>query len=76
METKNHMPGPWIYSANAREIWTSDGRTTIARIGYCNNVTPRFSGDATEQHANGALIAAAPETAAERDRLREVNAAL
>ena len=35
-----------------------------------------FSRLSDEQHANAHMIAAAPETAAERDRLKEINAEL
>ncbi len=65
-----HTPGPWTtakYHADTREgiqIWDSVEGYIIADV-----VDDQHDNSA----ANAALIAAAPETAAERDRLRQVN---
>jgi len=65
-----HTPGPWfttdgIYNeikalSKRGKTWVI-ARITAARVGH------------DEARANANLIAAAPETAAERDRLRKVN---
>ena len=66
-ETK-HTPGPW-------HIEQGKGPMRIAtlggRIASIADFAPR--NDQRIAVANARLIAAAPETAAERDRLREVN---
>jgi hypothetical protein len=62
-----HTPGPWTtYTTKTSHVVMAAHRmdgTTIANV--------RYKGQVDE--ANAALIAAAPETAAERDRLRQVN---
>ena len=62
-----HTPGPWTtYTTKTSHVVMAAHRmdgTTIANV--------RYKGQVDE--ANAALIAAAPETAAERDRLRESN---
>ena len=67
-----HTPGPWVTDNGHAErdgiqIWDSVHGWIIADV-------------VNDQHGNGeanaALIAAAPETAAERDRLRQVNEAM
>ena len=66
----NHTPGPWIYSQKFREIHDSsvNSPSLIAEI-------PEWIDEAKEeQEANARLIAAAPETAVERDRLKALNA--
>lgn len=79
-KTAKHTPGPWtVYHENGSlgsgghygvEAGDLPGRfKTIA-------VCAHGSVEKPEQRANAALIAAAPETAAERDRLRESNAEL
>ena len=70
-----HTPGPW------RVFTTKDG-TKVIGIGELNGAGVAdcgfgvWRGGSKEALANARLIAAAPETAAERDRLREVNAEL
>jgi len=76
METK-HTPGPWF-------VMGIDGNGDIQVSGhpfYIGHSDPLYhcivtGNNEAERKANAALIAAAPETAAERDRLREVNAEL
>ena len=67
-----HTPGPW---------WLDDDHNVAAGSGdtYKTIADPRCmeaEGNEAEIDANARLIAAAPETAAERDRLRESNAEL
>lgn len=67
MSAGKHTKGPWGIS-KAIEIWVMAGPVHVATI-------PR-AGDSDWSEANAALIAAAPETAAERDRLKAANADL
>lgn len=67
-----HTPGPWkhmgIYSIVAHIPPTDDnplGQPSIVEIAHL--------ADRAELLANAALIAAAPETAAERDKLKTIN---
>lgn len=65
-ETKTHTPGPWkVDNINygKMHVVTNDNQF-VAQIGY-TDITPY-----SERISNARLIAAAPETAAERDRLR------
>lgn len=72
--TPHHMPGPW--EASEQDVICLGG------FFHC----PVVSGNAVVAHGRGPtmqiaienarLIAAAPETAAERDRLKEINAEL
>lgn len=73
-----HTKGPWAFEELAAKdgdgyVLTTEGnRVEIAHHGGAYSMgLPR-----AEVLANARLIAAAPETAAERDRLREVNAEL
>lgn len=78
MKTAQHTPGPWVLKRRAKpfhgvaNIRDSAGRRICSftahrnHAGYCN----------AEHEANARLIAAAPETAAERDRLKAINAEL
>jgi len=64
-----HTPGPWTVGTTERPnkrfiIYGDERRIPIAEL----------DADDNEARGNACLIAAAPETAAERDRLREVNA--
>ena len=63
-----HTPGPWTIYEPELDITAydeaADRTVTVAMM--CDDAEP-------EREANAALIAAAPETAAERDRLRQVN---
>jgi hypothetical protein len=61
-----HTSGPWTFRPNA-EIDAPDGLVASARL------ASRY---ASECEANARLIAAAPETAAERDQLKAENKAL
>ncbi len=69
MDTKTaeekHTPGPWMIDENAQII---AGKSVLGRI-YSGDIFPNE--DLPECTANGYLIAAAPEIAAERDRLKE-----
>ena len=71
MSGSKNTPGPWIAVANRGNNAVSD---VVDRDGYtiahCRNVSVGC------WEANARLIAAAPDTAAERDRLKEVNAEL
>ena len=70
-----HTPGPW-------KVFTTKDGTKVIGIGELNGAGIAdcgfgiWRGNSKEALANARLIAAAPETAAERDRLREVNAEL
>lgn len=70
-----HTPGPWFLSPNGRSINTAPGRDGFC-VAEISDANIHFDDFPEEYRANAALIAAAPETAAERDRLREVNAEL
>ena len=72
--TEQHTPGPWRADnlAKVRSIY-DDGKGLVADCGDGRYALPR---DSNICHANARLIAAAPETAAERDRLLAVNAEL
>ena len=63
-----HTPGPWTIYGPELDITAydeaADRTVTVAMM--CDDAEP-------EREANAVLIAAAPETAAERDRLRQVN---
>ncbi len=69
-----HTPGPWEKkydpSTHRIEVNAPDDGRCVCFI----HVPPATGFDVCE--ANARLIAAAPETAAERDRLREINAEL
>ena len=60
-----HTPGPWINDAPGcvAKHWPEGGKATVC-------ICPAGA----EGEANARLIAAAPETAAERDQLRALNA--
>ena len=73
---KQHTPGPWTTEHNAPFVWGIYGPDN----NWIAQTLPKSddgSADSPDQvEANARLIAAAPETAAERDRLREINAEL
>ena len=85
MTEAKHTPGPWLiddYRGDSEGRSSDDicagsyedhNHISIATIWNCGG--RGFPSD-DEFVANARLIAAAPETAAERDRLREVNADL
>lgn len=60
-----HTPGPWFVDAHNNVL--AEG---------CLVAFPSVAAGLEKQEANARLIAAAPETAAERDRLKEINAEL
>lgn len=62
-----YTPGPW-------RVGESGPKTTDIKSGH-NCLIARVIQDGLPE-ANARLIAAAPETAAERDRLREINAVM
>ncbi len=66
MSDPKHTPGPWVKVGNALYQGDRiDGRSTTGseKVVSLEEVT----------EANARLLAAAPETAAERDQLREIN---
>ena len=79
-ETTKHTPGPW----GCDEVRTSCGRAFRIGAGEmlkagngCCIIYDDYPGNPdNERKANARLIAAAPETAAERDRLKEINSDL
>ena len=84
MSDGNHTPGPWEIAPYCCEDdediaiqvvsgfkRTVDGRMSANWIATCD-----LQEDNEANWANARLIAAAPETAAERDRLKEINADL
>jgi hypothetical protein len=72
-----HTPGPWRESHGDYDRQRGYTHGTIRANGIIIAGLPApGSIGAAEMDANARLIAAAPETAAERDRLREVNATL
>ena len=83
--TSKHTPGPWRYQGVGQHFWITSAHpatpsvvgTHVAELPYAppvvkNSMCPGHD----EAEANARLIAAAPETAAERDRLKEINAEL
>lgn len=60
-----HTPGPWFVDAHKNVVAEGGGLVAFPCISA-----------GFDQEANARLIAAAPETAAERDRLKEINAEL
>ena len=84
MTENKHTPGPWVVgdltTNMGTAIWASHQEVTSNGYKYTPKIadvpfgtTPK---ETEEMAANANLIAAAPETAAERDRLREINAVL
>lgn len=72
-QATQHTPGPWKVdgaSEGKSLVWTAPhGDHPVAHVGPW---TVSGHGNKAEREANARLIAAAPETAAERDRLREL----
>ena len=59
-----HTPGPWVIARGKNVlIGPCPGRAVVKTINYLG----------AEDTANARLIAAAPDTAAERDRLKAIN---
>ncbi|HZZ77143.1 MAG TPA: hypothetical protein VFE62_01410 [Gemmataceae bacterium] len=71
MNNAKHTPAPWDVSGN--EIWGISPWNARFKIATVTMPSPM---NAVDWSANARLIAAAPETAAERDRLKEINAEL
>lgn len=63
-----HTPGPWIYESETKTIRSKPANYWLASMDSWDG--------AVNNEANARLIAAAPETAAERDRLKDINADL
>lgn len=79
MEQTKHTPGPWKYEKDAQWIMAKSMRNPdgddwfqVADIRGWGHLQYVSNGEAI-QDANGELIASAPETAAERDQLKEEN---
>lgn len=81
MQTSKHTPGPW---SNLNAMVMAENNCTMICDPYSGNRQNKgFQGAVSEKllpiderEANAQLIAAAPETAAERDRLKASNAEL
>ena len=72
-----HTPGPWKAHFEEAYYVTGPDRGRVAmmlNLKGAHGLGGRRTGE--ESAANARLIAAAPETAAERDRLKEINAEL
>lgn len=77
--TTPHTPGPWSFQKDYLTVYSSStGKTqAIAKVLFSlphNAASPCVPRDQAESNVH--LIAAAPETAAERDRLKAINAEL
>lgn len=78
MSQTKHTPGPWKIVTNGSDedcivrTINSNGPTNLSEV--CIVTTGSFSDEV--ELANAEFIASAPETAAERDRLKEDNEAL
>lgn len=84
-KTAQHTPGPWIANDHLKNgQWQILGQEYTLSNDFGDYVRPvivSVMGGGrrpfySEAEANARLIAAAPETAAERDRLKEINAEL
>lgn len=69
MQETKHTPKPWIIDRGLSTI-------RIMKAGYIIATVKKLSHAWEEAEANSWLIVAAPETAAERDRLKESNGEL
>jgi hypothetical protein len=70
--TTQHTPGPWNFYNDS-----NDGKTNRIEIVAIGKTVARIYHSVPEEDLpNARLIAAAPETAAERDKLKEINAEL
>jgi len=63
-----HTPGPWEVHPHYESVYASGKRICI--------IVPQGGSLKPFDKENALLIAAAPETAAERDRLKEINSGL
>jgi hypothetical protein len=76
-KVSKHTPGPWHHSCGRYVYAYHQGEFGYSKSRVVASVPDdELDGGEEEQQANARLIAAAPETAAERDRLKEVNAEL
>ena len=62
-----HTPGPW--RVNDADVFQDNSLDSVVMIAHCTGASVAHN----EHLANARLIADAPETAAERDRLKESN---
>lgn len=69
-----HTPGPWHIDWNGGMAPRILGVRAPGLVREIADVRFHNGSDDPQVHANARLIAAAPETAAERDRLKAVNA--
>ena len=69
-KTMQHTPGPW--RSNDTNVFQSNAVGSVVMIASCGGSALPYE----ERKANARLIAAALETAAERDKLKESNAHL
>ncbi|KKM92478.1 hypothetical protein LCGC14_1218080 [marine sediment metagenome] len=70
-----HTPGPWSIGGDGADVFAGGKAPTYAtarHIADCQPEAPGLLGMASEDVANAELIAAAPETAAQRDELLAV----
>ncbi len=78
--TSKHTPGPWHVSPEGFISTTENGylpiRTPFRERAFGPNADDPSHEDSAIAEANAHLIAAAPETAAERDSLKAINAEL
>lgn len=67
VKTGQHTPGPWRSVEIKNDFWihSKDSEAILANL-------PPLEIPTSEREANALLISLAPETAAERDRLKEV----
>jgi hypothetical protein len=73
-----HSPAPWSYriSANCPDVWEVQADFCESPIAEIPRWLDEDGMESPEAEANAELIAAAPEVAAERNRLKAVNAEL
>ena len=75
-----HTPGPWkvdLWEDGRLDVISDHSDMTICEVTTRIHVEPPPNLSEYEEHqANASLIADAPETAAERDRLKALNAEL
>lgn len=78
-EQTKHTPGPWQvsrwYQGKIDQTYVSSASKSVCLLMRHDKEEP-YGIDQEEEQANARLIAAAPETAEERDRLKETNAEL
>ena len=68
-----HTKGKWVIDKDSHTKYPINvGKKHIAMVNFYNAVEPEFRVGPKESLANACLIAAAPETAEQRDKLLEV----